>query len=105
MCGAAKPERTRRVTANRDAASHWRSPAVSCHPARGRFLEKLMEITNRKQPKPRILARQLARPVTEDEKAIIAGGAAKTINVGAVRLTAGCDTWSCTGCPVNDSDS
>jgi hypothetical protein len=64
-----------------------------------------METTNRKQPEPRILARQLARPLTEDEKAIIAGGAAKTINVGAVRLTAGCDTWSCTGCPVNDSDS
>ena len=53
-----------------------------------------METTPRKQPEPRILARQLARPLTPEETEIIAGG-----------LRPSTDTCSCTGCPVNDSDS
>jgi hypothetical protein len=42
----------------------------------------------------RILARHLARPLTEEEIDIVSGGA---------RAAAG-DTCSETGCPVNDSD-
>jgi hypothetical protein len=69
-------------------------------------LEKVMENTKRKQTEPRILARRLARPLTEGEVALVAGGAARaTVAVGGKIAAPACDTWSCTGCPVNDSDS
>ena len=65
-----------------------------------------METAKRKQPEPRILARRLARPLTEDEMTIVAAGAGRTIDAGGTKLAvAACDTWSCTGCPVNDCDS
>lgn len=54
---------------------------------------------------PRILARQLARPLTDDEIDLVAGGmisrAGETSGVSTTRLA---DTWSGTGCPENDSD-
>jgi hypothetical protein len=54
---------------------------------------------------PRILARQLARPLTDDEIDHIAGGmisrGGQTSSASATRLA---DTWSGTGCPENDSD-
>jgi hypothetical protein len=53
----------------------------------------------------RILARQLARPLTDDEIDHIAGGmisrAGETSVHATTRLS---DTWSGTGCPENDSD-
>lgn len=53
-----------------------------------------MENNAPKQPTPpRILARQLARPLTEEEIDQVAGGARPN-----------CDTWCETGCPCsNDS--
>ena len=54
---------------------------------------------------PRILARQLARPLTDDEIDHIAGGmisrAGETSVHATTRLS---DTWSGTGCPENESD-
>lgn len=55
----------------------------------------------------RILARQLARPLTNDEIDHITGG---MISLGAVggaadRLAPRVDTCTCTGCPANDSDA
>jgi hypothetical protein len=55
---------------------------------------------------PRILARQLARPLTDSEIDHVFGGmiarSGETSSVQATtRLT---DTWSGTGCPENDSD-
>ncbi|MGH8509608.1 MAG: hypothetical protein ACREVH_12960 [Gammaproteobacteria bacterium] len=52
-----------------------------------------METTETQHDVPRILARQLARPLTEEEIVQIVGGA---------RNGAG-DTWCETGCPPNDS--
>ena len=54
---------------------------------------------------PRILARQLARPLTDDEIDHIAGGMMSRVDVGGVKATTRLsDTWSGTGCPENDSD-
>jgi hypothetical protein len=52
--------------------------------------------------RPRILARQLARPLTDDEIAHVAGG---LIARGGFALAPRADTCTCTGCPVNDSDA
>ena len=55
---------------------------------------------------PRILARQLARPLTDSEIDHVFGGmisrAGETSSVQATTRLA--DTWSGTGCPENDSD-
>jgi hypothetical protein len=54
---------------------------------------------------PRILARQLARPLTDDEINHIAGGMiSRAGEIGGVSAKRLADTWSGTGCPENDSD-
>ena len=54
---------------------------------------------------PRILARQLARPLTDDEIDHIAGGMMSRVEAGGCQATTRlADTWSGTGCPENDSD-
>jgi hypothetical protein len=54
---------------------------------------------------PRILARQLARPLTDDEIDHIAGGMiSRAGEIGGVSAKRLADTWSGTGCPENDSD-
>jgi hypothetical protein len=54
---------------------------------------------------PRILARQLARPLTDDEIDHIAGGMISRAEIGGgVTATRRADTCSTTGCPANDSD-
>ena len=54
---------------------------------------------------PRILARQLARPLTDDEIDHIAGGMISRSEFGGVSVTRRADTCSGTGCPENDSDA
>lgn len=53
----------------------------------------------------RILARQLARPLTDDEINHIAGGMISRGAVGGVTAAPRADTCSGTGCPENDSDA
>ena len=54
---------------------------------------------------PRILARQLARPLTDGEIDHIAGGMISRAEIGGgVTATRRADTCSTTGCPANDSD-
>ncbi len=54
----------------------------------------------------RILARQLARPLTDDEIDHIAGGMISRLTGGtSVSSTRLADTCSGTGCPENDSDA
>ena len=53
---------------------------------------------------PRILARQLARPLTDDEIDHIAGGMISRAEIGGATATRRADTCSTTGCPANDSD-
>jgi hypothetical protein len=50
-----------------------------------------MEPTPSKEAAPRILARQLARPLTDEEIDLVAGG-----------MRPNQDTWCETGCPTND---
>jgi len=52
---------------------------------------------------PRILARQLARPLTDDEIDHIAGGMMAR-EIGGTSVAPRADTCSTTGCPANDSD-
>ncbi len=54
---------------------------------------------------PRILARQLARPLTDDEIDFIAGGMIARIEAGGISVAPRADTNSCTGCPANDCDA
>lgn len=54
---------------------------------------------------PRILARQLARPLTNDEIDHIAGGLISRGAIGGVTLARRADTCTGTGCPENDSDA
>jgi hypothetical protein len=56
---------------------------------------------------PRILARQLARPLTNDEIDYIAGGMISLGTIGGVadRVAPRADSCTCTGCPANDSDA
>jgi hypothetical protein len=54
---------------------------------------------------PRILARQLARPLTEDEINHISGGMISHGAVAGALATRRADTCSGTGCPENDSDA
>jgi hypothetical protein len=54
---------------------------------------------------PRILARQLARPLTSDEMDHIAGGMISRGAIGGVTVARSADTCTGTGCPENDSDS
>jgi len=56
---------------------------------------------------PRILARQLARMLTDDEIDFIGGGLI-SLPIGADRVlpeAPRADTNSCTGCPANDCDA
>ena len=55
-----------------------------------------MQTPESKKPveETRILARQLARPLTEEEIEIVSGGMPASRG----------DTWSETGCPANDCD-
>jgi hypothetical protein len=53
---------------------------------------------------PRILARQLARPLTSDEIEHIAGGLISRGTVAGVSVRRA-DTCTGTGCPENDSDA
>lgn len=54
---------------------------------------------------PRILARQLARPLTIDEINHVAGGMISRGAIGGVTVSPRADTCTCTGCPTNDSDA
>jgi hypothetical protein len=54
---------------------------------------------------PRILARQLARPLTDAEIDHVTGGMISRAEIGGgVTATRRADTCSTTGCPANDSD-
>jgi hypothetical protein len=53
---------------------------------------------------PRILARQLARPLTDSEIDHIAGGMIAREIGGGLSGAPRADTCSTTGCPANDSD-
>jgi hypothetical protein len=53
---------------------------------------------------PRILARQLARPLTNDEIDHVTGGMISRAEIGGATATRRADTCSTTGCPANDSD-
>ena len=56
---------------------------------------------------PRILARQLARLLTDDEMNFISGGMI-SLAIGGERVMSmapRADTNSCTGCPANDCDA
>jgi hypothetical protein len=53
---------------------------------------------------PRILARQLARPLTEDEINHVTGGMIARAEIGGATAARRADTCSTTGCPANDSD-
>jgi hypothetical protein len=53
----------------------------------------------------RILARQLARPLTTDEIEHVAGGAISRGAIGGVAVARRADTCTGTGCPENDSDA
>ncbi len=64
-----------------------------------------MKKSSNKQTR-RILARQLARPLTVEEMEIVAGGVMLSTASGASATTLRlADTWSCTGCPASDCDS
>jgi hypothetical protein len=54
---------------------------------------------------PRILARQLARPLTDNEIEHVAGGMISRGAIGGGTLAPRADTCSGTGCPENDSDA
>ncbi len=54
---------------------------------------------------PRILARQLARPLTDNEIDHVAGGMISRGAIGGVTLAPRADTCTGTGCPENDSDA
>jgi len=53
----------------------------------------------------RILARQLARSLTDNEIDHIAGGMISRGAIGGVTAVRRADTCSGTGCPENDSDA
>jgi hypothetical protein len=54
----------------------------------------------------RILARQLARPLTDEEIDYVSGGMISRAGIGgAETATRRADTCSGTGCPENDSDA
>jgi hypothetical protein len=53
----------------------------------------------------RILARQLARPLTDDEIDHVAGGMIARGAIGGGAAAPRADTCSGTGCPENDSDA
>ena len=53
---------------------------------------------------PRILARQLARPLTDNEIDHIAGGMIAREIGSNISSAPRADTWSGTGCPEKDSD-
>ena len=58
-----------------------------------------------KNEAPRILARQLARPLTDAEIDHVTGGMISRAEIGGgVTATRRADTCSTTGCPANDSD-
>jgi hypothetical protein len=54
---------------------------------------------------PRILGRQLARPLTDDEIDHIAGGMISRGENGGISVASRADTCSGTGCPEKDSDA
>ena len=54
---------------------------------------------------PRILARQLARPLTDNEIDHVAGGMISRGAIGGVTVAPRADTCTGTGCPENDSDA
>jgi hypothetical protein len=70
----------------RVASSSKRSPELN-----GESKVEKMEPTPSQEAAPRILARQLARPLTDEEIDLVAGG-----------LRPNQDTWCETGCPTND---
>ena len=53
---------------------------------------------------PRILARQLARPLTDNEIDYVFGGMIAREIGGGLSVAPRADTCSTTGCPANDSD-
>ena len=53
----------------------------------------------------RILARQLARPLTDNEIDYVAGGMISRGETGGVTVARRADKCSGTGCPENDSDA
>jgi hypothetical protein len=65
------------------------------------------KVTNGIEPAAsRILARQLARPLTDNEIEHIAGGMISRAAIGGgVKIAPRADTCSGTGCPENDSDA
>ncbi len=52
----------------------------------------------------RILVRQLARPLTDEEIDYVGGGMIARAEIGGASATRRADTCSTTGCPANDSD-
>ena len=54
---------------------------------------------------PRILARQLARPLTDNEIDHVAGGMISRGEIGRVTVAPRADTCTGSGCPVVDSDA
>ena len=54
---------------------------------------------------PRILARQLARPLTDSEIDHVAGGMISRGAIGHVTVAPRADTCTGSGCPVVDSDA
>jgi hypothetical protein len=61
-------------------------------------------MSNKKEK--RILARKLARPLSEEEMQVVAGAALMRLG-GALTASSGLrltDTWSGTGCPESDCD-
>jgi hypothetical protein len=53
---------------------------------------------------PRILARQLARPLTDSEIDHVFGGMMAREIGSSISAAPRADTWSGTGCPEKDSD-
>jgi hypothetical protein len=54
---------------------------------------------------PRILARQLARPLTIDEIDHVAGGMISRGAIGGVTVAPRADTSTASACPENDADT
>jgi hypothetical protein len=63
------------------------------------------KVTGLEAAAPRILARQLARPLTDDEIDHIAGGMISRGENGGISVASRADTCSGTGCPEKDSDA
>jgi hypothetical protein len=62
------------------------------------------KVTKHDANAPRILARQLARPLTDNEIDYVVGGMIAR-QIGGTTVAPRADTCTCSGCPANDSDA